>query len=388
MKKTKIIYLIFTSIILIFITIIIYDTISFNQFKESFNDNILNINGVAIRPNNVSEKNFIFHSLETSTEPTTISTTKDTEIILNKNYTLTDKSNHTITEPITYLSEGKYYLKIQENNIIYYYDLIVDNEFTITIDTANAFPAGYLRINFFDLDENEEISITSNFTTAENFYWQEKNMLIPIDYHTAEGEYSLIFTSQQHELVSNITIKPTDFREDHFNISSTVSNNAKVEPDPIIQSAYNQAKSTISDIPYYLESGFKIPAKGYTTGDFGDIRYINGATTVSSIHMGIDYANNLNTDIYSTAKGKVIFADFLPATGNTVMVDHGQGIISRYLHTETIYVEVGEMVDQNSILAAMGTTGFSTGVHLHFEIFFYGTNINPYLLLNNSDFQS
>ncbi len=101
----------------------------------------------------------------------------------------------------------------------------------------------------------------------------------------------------------------------------------------------------------------------------------------TKIHYGIDYVNRKNTKIYSTSTGTVTYADFLPVTGNVVVVDHGNGITSHYFHLNKIDVKVGEVVNSESVIGKMGTTGFSTGNHLHFEIHINGVVINPYLML-------
>lgn len=94
-------------------------------------------------------------------------------------------------------------------------------------------------------------------------------------------------------------------------------------------------------------------------------------------HTGIDIAANTGTPIYSCSKGTVEFTGWYYGYGNLVIVNHGNGVKTYYGHCSKIYVSVGDSVTKDTMIAAMGSTGNSTGPHLHLEIRRNGTVLNP-----------
>lgn len=388
MKKQKVAIIILSTIILVFAGLYIYDAIAFRNFKSQVDLGYkLSINETLYEASRVEGKQFLFHKYQNSEIINSVSVPQNSVLNLPENYILTDQNDQQIEGEITYLSDGEYTLYVEEDEINYIFKLSVDNDFTVDIDAANSYQSGYLLVSFNDLNDNETINIDTEFVTTDNLFFQTKNMLIPIAYQNEIKEYFITFASEKSSVTENVTVNDYNFRVSRFNVSSSVVSSASEDPDPDVLAAYNNASKTVSDIAYYKESGFTVPAKGTLTGDFGDIRYINGSSSISGYHYGIDYANSLNTEIYSTATGKVIFSDFLPSTGNVILIDHGQGIISQYMHLQSSNVKVGDMVSQSTIIGYMGTTGYSTGVHLHFEILVGDVVVNPYLFLNNSKFK-
>jgi len=96
-----------------------------------------------------------------------------------------------------------------------------------------------------------------------------------------------------------------------------------------------------------------------------------------AFHAGIDFRSPVGTAIHPTAPGKVTAAGPAGGYGNMVEVDHGHGITTRYGHMSRILVSVGDQVDRNSVIGLVGSTGRSTGPHLHYETRINDTPINP-----------
>ncbi|MDK8464513.1 M23 family metallopeptidase [Marinobacter sp. SS13-12] len=94
-------------------------------------------------------------------------------------------------------------------------------------------------------------------------------------------------------------------------------------------------------------------------------------------HAGVDLAGKEGSDIISVAGGVVTYADERYGYGNLVEVDHGDGLVTRYAHAKTIKVKVGDVVQKGEVLALMGSTGRSTGPHVHFEVIRNGKSENP-----------
>jgi len=95
------------------------------------------------------------------------------------------------------------------------------------------------------------------------------------------------------------------------------------------------------------------------------------------MHEGIDIAVSYGTPIRAAASGTVIHAGWLGGYGNLVVVDHGNGLATAYAHASAILVGVGQQVSQGETVSLVGSTGNSSGPHLHFEVRINGTAVNP-----------
>ncbi len=115
-----------------------------------------------------------------------------------------------------------------------------------------------------------------------------------------------------------------------------------------------------------------LPVSGRITSRFGVSSSIR-----SGAHTGLDIACSEGTAIKAVAKGKVIFAQYNGPYGNLVKIDHGNNVETWYAHCSKIYANVGDIVKPGDVIAAVGTTGNSTGSHLHLEIRIKGVAVNP-----------
>lgn len=135
------------------------------------------------------------------------------------------------------------------------------------------------------------------------------------------------------------------------------------------------ARNRTESLPFF-ETGFLQPAQGRISGVFGSQRVLNGQPR--SPHSGLDIAAPTGTPIVATADGIVsLVHDGMVLTGKTVMIDHGFGLDSVYIHMSDISVEQGQRVRQGDPIGAIGMTGRTNGPHLHFGISWYGAKLDP-----------
>ncbi len=107
-------------------------------------------------------------------------------------------------------------------------------------------------------------------------------------------------------------------------------------------------------------------------------------TGLKAFHRGLDFAAPIGTPIFASASGKVVVAERHPEYGNMIDIDHGRGVMSRYAHTSKMLVKVGAVVKRGDQIAEVGTTGRSTGPHLHFEVTVNGVVQNPASFLSRA----
>lgn len=97
----------------------------------------------------------------------------------------------------------------------------------------------------------------------------------------------------------------------------------------------------------------------------------------SAAHKGVDLASNKGNKVKSMAKGKVVRSGWVNGYGNLVEIDHGNGFKTKYAHLNKSYVKKGQYVERQEAIAEVGSTGRSTGPHLHYEVIYNGTNVDP-----------
>ncbi len=117
------------------------------------------------------------------------------------------------------------------------------------------------------------------------------------------------------------------------------------------------------------------PSSGWMTSRFG--HRVSPFTGKQEFHKGVDIANRHGTVVLATADGIVSFVGKKGAMGNVVVIDHGHGMISRYAHLSKSLKQRGENVKRGDIIAQMGSSGRTTGPHLHYEVHLNGVPVNP-----------
>ena len=133
--------------------------------------------------------------------------------------------------------------------------------------------------------------------------------------------------------------------------------------------------------------GFKVPAKGRITGVYGSQRIYNGVP--KNPHFGLDYAGPTGSLVKAPAAGVVtVWEPDMFYSGGTLIIDHGHGVTSTFLHLSASIVEVGDHVKQGQNVAKIGSTGRSTGPHLDWRINWHGVRLDPALALKLPNFHT
>jgi len=126
------------------------------------------------------------------------------------------------------------------------------------------------------------------------------------------------------------------------------------------------------------------PAEGRITSPFGFRKHpLTGRT---EFHSGLDIANEKGTEIHSTADGVVEFTGWTFGYGRLIIINHSFGYQTYYSHAQKILVKEGEKVKRGQLIALMGDSGTTTGVHVHYEVRYKGKSLNPYGFLDRDNF--
>jgi murein DD-endopeptidase MepM/ murein hydrolase activator NlpD len=212
---------------------------------------------------------------------------------------------------------------------------------------------------------------------------------LPISYYIVPGDYqvSLLVKSRSLDWVKSYPIKVLrrTFPESRISVPETtrkkILSNSSVNSD---------AKTTTKARLEAIQSGtlslwdgpFIWPVKGRISTGFGRIRYVNNVE--NGRHSGLDIVSPEGTPVLAVNRGRVIYAGNLNVTGLTVILHHGLNLFTSYCHLSVIAVNQGELVEKGTIIGKVGSTGLSTGAHLHLTFKIDEVSIDPELFLERS----
>lgn len=174
-----------------------------------------------------------------------------------------------------------------------------------------------------------------------------------------------------------LTVLPDPRQVEELNLSPSTLSVVTPEGRELEKAMLEAAYAKLGDVPEPLwQEPFIQPIQGRGTSGFGSPRrYIAGGNV--SYHNGSDIAAPAGTPVLATNAGRVLVADFYPIKGGFVLIDHGAGLYSYYLHQSKIHVTAGEQVARAQVIGEVGSTGLSTGPHLHWEMRVRGVSTNP-----------
>lgn len=234
-----------------------------------------------------------------------------------------------------------------------------------------------VRINNY---EGEEIKYTDFLGYERSFFEYDGGWLslIPVKTAAKAGDYVLTISIDGESFNRDIKVTDREFEEQYLTVSpSTLEEtlesdfaraefSEKAEP---MKKTFTPQKLWNGEFVLPLEAQYKVSTS------FGTYRtFSNGST---EWHNAVDMATKGGTPVYATNSGNIIFAQYLQLTGNTVIIDHGMGVLSWHYHMRSISVSEGDFVEKGMKIGEVGTTGLSTGNHLHFGMTVGGIFTDP-----------
>ena len=240
--------------------------------------------------------------------------------------------------------------------------------------------------------------VSGKWTERDVPFWQEhekgqgkagvdiRKALLGVDLEKAAGKYEFAVAAELQSGEHVSCEASVEVSAGHFATENLTVKKQFVEPDPE-QEARAEAETkrlrAIYDTvtPERLWNGpFRMPLDGEFKGsNFGKRRVLNGHP--GSPHSGVDFPAPTGTPVHAAQKGRVVLAEELFFSGNTVIVDHGLGIYTFYCHFSEIDAKVGDQVVAGTVLGKVGATGRVTGPHLHWGLQVQHARVNSLELL-------
>ncbi len=174
-----------------------------------------------------------------------------------------------------------------------------------------------------------------------------------------------------------LPVASTAFQVDSITLPPGAS--AILRDSALIQRESDQVAATVARYtPARLWSGaFRQPIYARITEYFGTRRSYNGGAVGACGHEGMDFGAAEGTPVYADARGRVVFAEKTQVRGNLVLLDHGLGVFSGYYHLSALSVPIGKWVEPGELVGKVGSTGLSTGPHLHWSMWVNGEYVDP-----------
>lgn len=239
------------------------------------------------------------------------------------------------------------------------------------------------------------IEFTHSSTTIPKVFFQHRKALVQhksnnkwqalvgIPLKTEPGTYFIEVQALSTQYI-NFKIKKKIYKKQY--ISLIKQKEQYVHPlDEHIQRIKSERKILSKTITNFSDKNpygaFIPPISGKTTSEFGLQRVFN--MQPRRPHSGLDFAAKKGTKVMAPMNAKVILTGYFFFNGKTVFLDHGQGLITAYIHLSKINVKQGDEIKQGEVLGLVGQTGRTTGPHLHWGVYLTSTAINPRLLLKS-----
>lgn len=205
---------------------------------------------------------------------------------------------------------------------------------------------------------------------------------IPLSASPGAQQFRLNYSDGSSELLQ-FSITHKDYVEQRL----TITNNRQVNPNADDMVRINRERTEMnaafSSWNEDLTPDFAMepPVDGVRSSSFGLKRFFNDQPR--SPHSGMDIAADEGAPIYAPAPGKIVATGNYFFNGNTIILDHGHGLISLYCHMNTIDVDIGTTVDTGQLIGKVGQTGRVTGPHLHWSINLNNTRVDPALFISD-----
>jgi murein DD-endopeptidase MepM/ murein hydrolase activator NlpD len=204
--------------------------------------------------------------------------------------------------------------------------------------------------------------------------------LVGVDLSVEPGRYPLtIQPAGAAPLVRELVVRPGNFPTRHLTVDDRFVNPSEEARERIRRESEKLDAVWAAASPARLWKGFVMPVRGEPSSSFGKLSIVNGKP--GSRHSGTDFDAAAGEPVHAPAAGRVVLAEDLYYSGNSVILDHGLGLYSALFHLSRIAVRPGDAVEAGAKVGAVGATGRVTGPHLHWSVRLGGARVDPLSLV-------
>lgn len=248
-------------------------------------------------------------------------------------------------------------------------------------DFSNVHPGGIYITEISKAEYNQDLLIDGQ----KILKWNKNNkfyVLYGLSYHLKTKQHSFEIKNKDGAILREIGINivQKSFRTQKINVNKKYTK----PTDKILKKIKKDKIKLVEARRIWFENNpdmeFILPVKGITTGIFGTKRFYNGIE--GNYHNGFDIAADTGTPIVAPSSGKITLTGNFFYNGKTIILDHGRSLKSIMIHLDEILVEENQYVEKGQIIGKVGTTGKSTGAHLHWSVLVNNTYIDPELLID------
>jgi len=256
---------------------------------------------------------------------------------------------------------------------------------TVTLSSPSARPGDVIALTIGGIGATDAVHVRAFERDLPSFVAiaGKRRVLIGVDLDVRPGTYMVNIDDDERHAAQTLRVVARVFPTRRLTVDPAFVNPPEVERRRIERerAQLEHLWATWTDEKYW-NGRFEAPVSEPANSAFGTRSILNGEAR--SPHGGADFPSPAGTPINAPNAGRVVLAEPLYFTGNTVVIDHGLGLYSLFAHMTEMRVHVGDMVNARDVLGTVGSTGRVTGPHLHWAVRLNGARVDPLVLMRVS----